>query len=281
MIGTMIRDSTIENRLARFPPQRISAQGRAVSYHQVGAGDPVVFLHGIGSGGASWLQQLETWPSAQRRIAWDAPGYGGSTPLPSPTPSARDYAAALASFLDSLELDCVDLVGHSLGALMALSLAAHWPARVRRLILADPARGYGSENAGVRDRKLAERVAAMDADGPAGLARNRAQKLLSANAPSFALSLVAWNMSRLRPAGYKQASHMLAHSDILADAERYAGPALVLCGAEDIITPPAIARKVASALEPGAYQEIPNAGHASYVERPDVFNETVRRYTGR
>src|SRR5256885_11891381 len=75
-------------------------------------------LHGISSGAASWLDvALELAPRA-RVLAWDAPGYGRSTPLAPDAPTGADYARVLEQSLQALGVRRCLLVGHSLGALM-------------------------------------------------------------------------------------------------------------------------------------------------------------------
>jgi pimeloyl-ACP methyl ester carboxylesterase len=93
-------------------------------------GLPMVLLHGIGSNARSFEPLMAALPPSLTIIAWNSPGYGTSAPLAAATPAPRDYAAALARLLDAFDLERVILVGHSLGALFAASLAAHEPARV-------------------------------------------------------------------------------------------------------------------------------------------------------
>ncbi len=114
--------------LARFPVRSVDVGGGAhVSYREAcgpeGASVPVVLLHGIGSGAASWVRQLETLGRAHRVLAWDAPGYGDSTPVAARSPVAADYALRLRGWLDALGIARCVLVGHSLGALVAGALA--------------------------------------------------------------------------------------------------------------------------------------------------------------
>ena len=74
-------------------------------------------------------------------IAWDTPGYGESTPLKKPQPLARDYADALAMFLDVMQIQECCLVGHSLGTLIAAAFVRNY-ARTSALVLASCAMGY-------------------------------------------------------------------------------------------------------------------------------------------
>ena len=79
--------------------------GGAITYLEAGQGEPLVLLHGIGSGSASWTAQIEKYSSDYRVVAWDAPGYGGSDPVGPMAPAATDYAARLEAFLDALGID--------------------------------------------------------------------------------------------------------------------------------------------------------------------------------
>ena len=108
---------------------------------------PIVLLHGIGSGAASWTYQLDAanWCDKEqclRVLAWDAPGYGNNTPLAQALPSPQDYAQQLWQWLDALHLQHVQLVGHSLGCIMAASAATLQPQRVASMVLLAPAQGY-------------------------------------------------------------------------------------------------------------------------------------------
>src|SRR5439155_10114491 len=108
-----------------------------------GNGPPLVLLHGIGSAAASFRYQVEGLSTRFRVVAWDAPGYGASTPLASEHPDASHYVAALDVWLGALGIDRVHLLGHSLGTLIATRFSAEQPKRVVSLSLASIARGHG------------------------------------------------------------------------------------------------------------------------------------------
>jgi pimeloyl-ACP methyl ester carboxylesterase len=267
----------IEERLARFPSKEADISPGVISLREAGAGPALVLLHGIGSGSGSWLQQLES-PGGARLLAWDAPGYGTSTPLPVAAPTAADYADALAALLLVLKIDRLVLVGHSLGALMAAAFAARHPQRLHGLVLLNPAGGYGNADPALREERLTSRLKMMEELGPSGLAEQRAAQLLSPAASTEALELVRWNMRQLDPAGHEQAARMLADGKLVEDAARYPGPTLVMCGSEDRITPEPGCRKIAEAFARGTYRSLPGLGHASYVEAPAVVNAALAEF---
>lgn len=264
---------------ARFPARSVRVQGGAVvSVRECGAGPAIVCLHGIGSGSASWLDTALLLEGEARLIAWDAPGYGTSTPLAAQAPTARDYAQRLLGLLDALEISSCVLVGHSLGALMAAS-AAHpgspLAPRISTLLLISPAAGYGAAGrAEAQARVRGERLGTLDALGIAGMAAKRSGRLVSAHASETARQWVRWNMARLHDAGYRQAVELLCGADLLADLPP-AMPVRVACGALDVVTTPEACAE--AARQCGVPLELlPEAGHASYVERPAAVAALLR-----
>ena len=102
-----------------------------------GAGPPLVLLHGLGSRGASWLPVADVLAARFHLYAPDLRGHGDSD-KPARGYLVPDYAADLARLLDALGLERPLMVGHSLGALVALAWAAAHPERVAALALEDP-----------------------------------------------------------------------------------------------------------------------------------------------
>ena len=264
---------------ARFPARSVPVQGGAVvSVRECGTGPAIVCLHGIGSGSASWLDTALLLEGEARVIAWDAPGYGASTALAAAAPTARDYAQRLHGLLDALEISSCVLVGHSLGALMAAAAARHGSplaSRISKLLLISPAAGYGAAGrAQAQARVRAERLGALDELGIAGMAAKRSGRLVSEHASETARQWVRWNMARLHDAGYRQAVELLCGADLLADLPP-AMPVRVACGALDGVTTPEACAEVARQC--GVPLELlPEAGHASYVERPTVVAALLR-----
>ena len=245
---------------------------------EAGSGEPLVLLHGIGSGAASWQAQLEAFSDRYRVIAWDAPGYGGSAPVGPTVPDARDYAGVLAQFLDAMEIGSCHLVGHSLGALMVCSFARRWPDRVKSLLIGDPAAGYGDAGTEIQAQRRDARLGLLDRLGPEGLARERHGNLLSGDAPDWARKRVHDIMARIRPDGYRQAVELLMNGTIHADAAEIDLPVTVVVGGADTVTPPEGCRKVSESFAKSRFEILPGLGHASYVEGPDAFNVVLAEH---
>ncbi|KAA1010914.1 alpha/beta fold hydrolase [Paraburkholderia panacisoli] len=277
--ATAAQPATFEARLARFAVQQVALASQSVlSYREAGGADsdalPLVLLHGIGSGAASWVQQFDVLGASRRVLAWDAPGYGRSTPVAAASPVADDYATALKDWLDALGIERCVLVGHSLGAIIAGAFATTHPRRVAGLLLLSPAGGYGAASAEVRETKRDQRLAMLKELGPQGLAEKRSANMLSAHASEEARAWVRWNMSRVIPHGYAQATHLLANADLAADLARYSGRVNVAVGADDAITPPAACERLAQAART-PLQVVPHAGHAGYIEAPAAYTAII------
>ena len=262
-----------EDLLSSFPervlPLRTGVRVAVRERGTPGEGLALVLLHGISSGAASWVPALPPG----HVIAWDAPGYGLSTPLSQAAPAAADYAQRLHETLVALDIRRCVLAGHSLGALMACAYAARKErAGLQRVVLISPARGYGDDPQAA-ERVRRERTQALEAKGVAGIAAAIDQRLVSADASDDARAWVRWNAARLDPQGYLQAVQMLANSTL---ATVPAGiPMEVHCGEADVVTPPAACEQAARALG-ASFRTIANAGHASHAEQPQAVAELLR-----
>jgi pimeloyl-ACP methyl ester carboxylesterase len=104
-----------------------------------GSGDPIVLIHGAGTSGAIWGRVIAGLAESRRVVAPDLPGYGSSPPIGHGFEFA-DVADRVAVGLRKAGVKPpYDLVGHSLGGALALTLAARHPDRIRRLVLVAPA----------------------------------------------------------------------------------------------------------------------------------------------
>lgn len=118
---------------------------------------PILFFHQSPSSGRPFEGLVAEMGRDRTAIAVDTPGFGDSDAPPAP-PTIADYAAAMASFIDALNLEQVDVMGDHTGAKVAVELALQHPDRVRRLVFnACPV--YSPE-------KMAEMMQHLEAERP-------------------------------------------------------------------------------------------------------------------
>lgn len=118
--------------------QRIDAAGIETNYHDMGAGDPVLMIHGSGPGVSAWANWRLVMPvmaEQARVIAPDMAGFGFSARPQGYDYSMDNWVAQAVGLLDALDIHKADLVGNSFGGALALALAIRHPERVRRLVL--------------------------------------------------------------------------------------------------------------------------------------------------
>ncbi|GHO48435.1 alpha/beta fold hydrolase [Ktedonospora formicarum] len=99
-------------------------------------GTPIVFLHGLTANAMCFQSFADVLAPSYRVIAYDLRGRGDSD-KPSTGYSVPQHARDLLALLDALQLDRPIIVGHSLGALIALYFAAHYPEKLSKLVLID------------------------------------------------------------------------------------------------------------------------------------------------
>lgn len=115
--------------------------GLQLHYQDIGAGEPVVFIHGSGPGASGHSNFKQNYPvfaaAGYRSIVPDLPGYGASD-KPETLYTLDFFVEALSGLLDALDIARCVLVGNSLGGAIALKLALDQPQRVSRLVLMAP-----------------------------------------------------------------------------------------------------------------------------------------------
>jgi len=251
-----------------------------IHYEQAGeTGPTLVLLHGMGSNSRSWRYQLRDLSDEFRVIAWDAPGYGGSSDPDFPDEEEfrmSHFADYLAAFLDKLGLEQVDLLGLSMGGIIAQAFYARYSSRVRSLILADTNRGSASRPMAERLEQLNNRLRA--AQNPADLARRRGAALLSPAAEPTLIAEVTAIMGEIHPAGYRLAAYAMAHADYTDLLPRIKSRVLILCGEQDSVTPPHQSELLQKQIPGAKLLLIPQAGHASNQEQPAAFSQAVRQF---
>jgi pimeloyl-ACP methyl ester carboxylesterase len=267
-----------------LPPLKQAATPRGtVEYRESGRSDApaLVLLHGLGSNSASFRFQYGPLGEQHRVIAWNAPGYCGSTPLGIEEPPAADYADALAALLDALAIDRACFIGSSWGTLVATTFAGRYPARARALILSAPNAGFGSLPAAERRKQFMERVVPMQILGPIEMARRSAERLVAPGTSAEVLDYVRDLGSGLSNEGFSSAMYMMSATDGIAQISALELPILIFAGSEDIIAPAqAHAARLAAAARDARLVMFPGCGHLLKLEAPDRFNAEILQFVG-
>ncbi|WP_354701536.1 Tropinesterase [Paraconexibacter sp. AEG42_29] len=241
---------------------------------------PLVFLHGLATTQVIWSWLLPLLPPGREVIALDVPGFGTS-PAAGPGFVLADVADRLAAQIALRTDGPVDLVGHSMGGAVAVTLADRHPHRVAALVLAAPAgfralptllcRGAAPvAAAGIRVRRAA-----------APLAHHAAARRLLLTGGVADPARISAAQARTMFAASRDATRTAAAFATVAGADlrpalgRLAAPPGLIWGAADRVVPPTVAAAIAAARPGVRLQTIPATGHIAMVERPDRFAQAL------
>jgi pimeloyl-ACP methyl ester carboxylesterase len=219
-----------------------------------------VLIHGAAGSSVAWMDVVRRASGRRRVIAPDLPGHGQSVLWDEVSLDVyRDFVGTVCATLGIAQ---AVLVGHSMGGAIALRCALAWPERVAGLVLV----GTGAR------LKVAPAL----------------HELLARDLDAYAEQYRAWAFSPSTPpdlvdrwmAVAVQADQATCAADYRAldgfdERPRLAGikvPSLVICGADDLLTPPKLSYELAAGLPNARVEVVAHAGHHVAQERPDAFH---------
>jgi pimeloyl-ACP methyl ester carboxylesterase len=226
-----------------FPGCWTTVAGLRIHYKFLGNGPPIVLIHGGGNDWREWEQNLAFLSRSHQLFAVDMPGFGLSQPpetVVSPTWSV-DF---LKDFLDNLGITSTHLIGHSMGAMIAIAFAARYPESVRRMVL-------------------------VDATGLGDFSR-RGQLLLSI----FRIT-DHWQGQKRGPRYLIRPMEKLR---VLDELPKIKSPALIVWGQKDFYLPVSQARLAQTLIRDSQLHIFPHCGHAPQREQAAEFNNLTLRF---
>jgi pimeloyl-ACP methyl ester carboxylesterase len=255
-----------------------------VAVNETGEGEPLVLLHGLGTTQQIWSLVTGPLSRGRRVVTLDLPGFGESAPVGDGF-DLDEVTGRLARGLAAHHVTApFDLVGHSLGGAVALTLAAHRPNLVRRLVLVAPAGlqrrrpplpdallGQGANGlfaarrrlAALSDRPWGRRLllAFAAADG-ATLSPDQARMMVEASAPAQRIAA---------------AISTIAQVDLQPLLRETPAPLGLVWGRQDRAVPFRLASEILAQRPDAELEVIDSTGHVPMVERPDSFAVALDR----
>ncbi len=260
--------------------QRIDNNGRKVALltDSVAQGDiPLLLLHGFCEDSGIWAPLLPFLHGIPL-LRIDLPGFGDSD-LP-PSAGMPEYADAVRSVLDALQIDRAVLVGHSMGGYATLTFAAQYPERLAGFGLfhshpfADTPerrearqRGMALLEEGRRDAYVAQLFPGLFAPD------------FAAEHPKVVQHLVETQGKRQSPEGIVAAlTSMMNRPDHTETLRGFDRPVFWLLGEKDALIPPVPALEAAARCPLGVVHLLQDVGHMGMYESPEVCAEHLRDF---
>jgi len=253
---------------------RCVARGLSFYYVEAGAGRPLVLLHPAPFDHTVWLYQLLPLSRDFRVIAIDQRCFGRSSKPETSFPLTA-YADDLEGVLDVLGIRSADLIGMSLGSIVAELFAIRCPDRVGRMVLVSTTASTASAS------YLQDRVKGFQTHGIAGYCREAIETFFS---PAFRTSALGQSLvdtftqhtSSMNLTSLTHFYQALMDLNIIERLHDVHAPSLVVVGAEDFTE--AQSRRVAAGIPGARLVVVPGCGRCVPVEAPGAFNHLVRDF---
>ena len=240
----------------RLEERSVDVGGRSVRYRSAGVGPPLVLVHGLSGSTRWWTPVLPELAERRTVLLVDLPGFGA---LGRGSRFALAEASAwLLEWMAAADVERPALVGHSMGAAIAVRAAVARPDAFDRLVLAAPA--------GLVARPL------LGHGLPLALALRRVRPRLG--------TLLVGDALRAGPRTLFRASLELAAADLRPDLRQVTTPTLVLVGGRDSLVPPAVAEIVRGELPAARVAVLERAAHVPMYDRPQEFARQVLDFLG-
>jgi pimeloyl-ACP methyl ester carboxylesterase len=256
--------------------EELSAGRGALTAVRTGSGSDIAIFHSLLADRHAFDPVLPALAQNHRVTLFNLPGFHGSQ---APVLALMDaYVATLQDGFSEFGLgnDTV-LIGNGFGGTVALAFAIAHPERLSRLIICDAAAGFPPEG---REAfaTMGSKVAAGGLGSIAEIAAKRvfSPKYLAAHREKIEERKAV--LMQIDPAGFQAACRILQETDLVPLLSHVRVPTLVICGAEDQATPPALNKEIVDGIAGAQYVELPGCGHCPPLEQPEAFVEAIREF---
>jgi 3-oxoadipate enol-lactonase len=253
----------------------VRVRGADLHYEVRGKGDPVVLCHGFLDNCSVWKDQAEAIAGKHTVVLYDHRGHGRSD-KPRGDYSVRSLAQDLHGLILGLHLDRAAVVGHSLGGMIALTLALEHPDLVSKLVLVCTTARL------VPQLPITGRVmAGMGYLIPYGVFAEKVMKLRVADESDEAVGAGSDRVTRTpKHVAYGCGKGLLTGYDVRRSLSRVKAPTLILAGERDRGAPVAMSRFLHREIKGSRLHIMPGCGHLPMIEKPREFISLLLDFLG-
>ena len=253
----------------------IQIAGIRMHYQVEGQGEPLLFIHGLGSSLRDWAAQRAHFAQSYQVISLDLRGHGGSAKPPGPYGMPL-FAADSAALLDTLGVGPAHVVGISMGGMVAFQLALDAPRQVRSLTIVNSAPELlirtPRERLKVWQRQLIVRLLGMRK-----IAEVLSTRLFPEPGHADLRRTFIERWAENDPRAYRDSLRAMLGWSVADRLAEIACPTLVIAADQDY-TPLATKQAYVARLPNARLAVIPDARHAVPVERPEAFNRILSEF---
>lgn len=269
-------------------PQEIKIEGIRLSFCALGEGPPILFLHGLGGSWKDWTGTLPSLAATHLVVALDFPGFGHSD-APEVEYSIEWLTGIVEKFLAERKIPALTVVGHSMGGLVALNLAARPNSPVQRLVICS-AVGIGDKAeflSHALTRKLIHPASPLESLGEKiqeefrFMIRDFLNRQGGKTSKEFFESIpkIPFTGKPLLPmTPAVQLAASIIDFDIRPKLSKIHQPTLIVWGARDPVAPPADASFLHGQIAHSTLVILQGVGHSPMTDAPVSFNQEILRF---
>jgi 3-oxoadipate enol-lactonase len=239
---------------------------------------PLIFIHPFPFSHKAWEPQVEALKEKTRCITYDLRGFGRSE-LGVKKTSIGLYAEDLVQLMDKLEIAQAIVCGLSMGGYILLNAAGRYPRRFKAIVLADTQCLADSKE---NQEKRYATIKDLEDKGLIAFADNFMKNAFIPGTFENNTALVEKTKGLIlenSPEGIAAALDAMAQrQESCSDLKKINVPTLVLCGKEDMLTPPSLSEFLFNGIPGAKLHEIEKAAHLSNLEQPDIFNRRLMEF---
>jgi len=228
---------------------------------------PVILIHGAGGNHLTWPPQIRRL-AGETIHALDLPGHGQSEGAG--RQSIEAYAEDVNAFMRSLNIRSAVIVGISMGSAIALTLALKYPKKVKALALL----GSGAK------MRVAQTV--LETAGNPNTFESAVEAInlncFGENAQQNLIQLSKQSMLKMRPPVLLGDFLACNEFNVIDQLEKITVPALIICGAEDKMTPPRFSESLRDGISKSTLHILDGAGHMVMLEKPDEVADLLKKF---
>lgn len=258
----------------------VKAGGITIHYNDVGAGYPVLMVHGAGPGASSWSnfkQNVGAFAERFRCLLIDMPQYGGSEKLVIEGGRLTYCSRVFLDFMDTLGLESAHIVGNSMGGQVGIKVAIDAPQRVSKLVVIGSAPVSQSLFCPMPLEGIKLIAGYYKGDGPSReKMRTLIQTLLYDSSFLSDDILEERYQASIDPDVVRiMSSQPPSKEDLTGQLQKVACPSLVVWGIDDRFGALDIGLLMARTFQNAQMHIFPRCGHWAQVEHADEFNRLV------
>jgi pimeloyl-ACP methyl ester carboxylesterase len=251
----------------------------SIRYVVEGKGEPVTLIHGVGSNLESWDPVVQHMKADYTILRLDLRGHGSSPGITRDCTLA-DFVDDVSNAMDAAGFDKSDLVGFSLGGMIAQLFAINHPERVDRLALLSAVAGRTPEE----KRRLANRAQTVREEGVGAVLGESDKRWFTDVFRQANPEKVAQRMKEMLandPASYAEAYRIFAESDVGDQIHAIKHRTLVATGEHDAGSNTRMARFMHDQINNSELVIFPDLRHSILVEAPDIITDLLFKFLDR